>query len=252
MGLDIYAGTFTRYYTRNWKTVNQQFCEANGFEYHQIRANDTPPPPVEEVLEGVNNWENQLIGVLKNSGVPSAEAWEENNDKPYYTHKPDWDAFDALLLYAASRVLGKSIPKDFAKNMDISKHPLMKKIDKCEKVNGWSLFKGVCHWIPISDNIMFSFPLANGVNADIATTALLKYELLKINELGWNADRETILSWAETEGYPCDAELKDNKIEHLQTNETYDTESLAKFAFSILWEAVEFSEKERVSIILDF
>ncbi|MDE7281027.1 MAG: hypothetical protein K2N36_04745, partial [Ruminiclostridium sp.] len=174
MGLDIYAGTYTRYYARNWKTVNQQFCEANGFEYHQIRADNSPPPPAEEVMKGVNRWEEQLIQVLKNSGVPSAKSWEENNEKPYYTEKPDWDAFDALLLYAASRLLEEDFPKDFPKNMDIYKHRLMQEIGSSERVNSWSLFKGVCHWIPINDSIMFNFPLANGVNADIATAALLK------------------------------------------------------------------------------
>ena len=252
MGLDIYAGTYTRYYARNWKTVNQQFCEANGYEYHQIRADNSPPPPAEEVMAAVSNWEEQLVTVLKNSGVPSAESWEENNEKPYYTSKPDWDALNALLLYTASRLLAEDFPKEFPKNFDIYKHPLILEIINSERINSWSLFKGVCHWIPINDSIMFGFPLANGVNADIAAVALLKNELLKINELGWNADRETILSWAETEGYPCDGEMNGNKIENLQINEVYDTESLAKFAFSILWEAVEFAEKERVPIILDF
>lgn len=252
MGLDVYAGTYVRYYTRNWKTVNQQFCEKNGFEYRQIRTDDTPPPPVETVMPSVKDWVENVIQVLHNSGVPSAEIWEENNEKPYYTAKPDWDALDALLLYAASKILDKSFPEDFSKNMDIYEHPLMKEIGKCERVNGWSLFKGVCHWIPINDSIMFNFPLANGVNADIAATLLLKYELMKINELGWNADRETILSWSETEGYPNDAAIKDGKIECVKSHEVYDTESLAKFAFSILWEAVEFSEKERVPIVFDF
>ena len=31
MGLDIYAGTLTRYYSHNWKTVVQQWAEENGF-----------------------------------------------------------------------------------------------------------------------------------------------------------------------------------------------------------------------------
>ncbi len=253
MGLDVYAGTYVRYYARSWKTVNQQFCEANGLEYHQIRVNDTSPPSVKEITEGVKNWENQLITVLHNSGVPIAEAWEENNEKQYYTDKPDWDAFNALLLYTAAKILGENFPKEFSKNMDIYGHPLMDKIGKTEQVMmGWSLFRGVCHWIPINDGIMFNFPLPNGVSADIAATALLKSELTRINELDWNADRKTILSWKNTEGYPVDADLKSGKIENMQISTMYNTESLAKFAFSILWEAAEFSEKERVPIILDF
>ena len=30
MGLDLYAGTLTRYYGKNWKTATQQWAEANG------------------------------------------------------------------------------------------------------------------------------------------------------------------------------------------------------------------------------
>ena len=32
MGLDIYAGTLTRYYSHNWKTVVQQWTEENAAE----------------------------------------------------------------------------------------------------------------------------------------------------------------------------------------------------------------------------
>ena len=39
MGLDIYAGTLTRYYTQNWKTAVQQFGEAHGIPVQIIRAN---------------------------------------------------------------------------------------------------------------------------------------------------------------------------------------------------------------------
>lgn len=252
MGLDIYAGTLVRYYTRNWKTANQQFCEANGFGYQQIRANNTPAPPVEDVLEGVNNWEKQLVEVLHNSGVPSAEVWEEDNEKPYYTSKPDWDALNALLLYAASKILGDAFPKEFKKNTDIFEHPLMKKMYKDNNVQGWSLFNGICYWLPINDSVMFHFPLPNGAEADIAAVKLLKNELMKINEIGWNVNRETIIGWSGTEGYPVDFVINNGKIEQRQSNDVYDTESLAKFAFSLLWEAAEFSEKEKVPIILDF
>ncbi len=31
MGLDLYAGTLTRYYAHNWKTVVEAWAEANEF-----------------------------------------------------------------------------------------------------------------------------------------------------------------------------------------------------------------------------
>ena len=36
MGLDIYAGTLTRYYSHNWKTVVQQWVEENGWGFQKI------------------------------------------------------------------------------------------------------------------------------------------------------------------------------------------------------------------------
>ncbi len=37
MGLDIYAGTLTRYYSHNWKTVVQQWAEENGWGFKKSR-----------------------------------------------------------------------------------------------------------------------------------------------------------------------------------------------------------------------
>ena len=36
MGLDIYAGTLTRYYSHNWKTITQQLAEENGWGFQKI------------------------------------------------------------------------------------------------------------------------------------------------------------------------------------------------------------------------
>ena len=38
MGLDIYAGTLTRYYSHNWKTVVQQWAEENGYAFTPTRS----------------------------------------------------------------------------------------------------------------------------------------------------------------------------------------------------------------------
>ena len=53
MGLDIYAGTLTRYYSHNWKTVVQQWAEENGFGFQKITPdgeaadNEEEMPPAE-------------------------------------------------------------------------------------------------------------------------------------------------------------------------------------------------------------
>ena len=77
-------------------------------------------------------------------------------------------------------------------------------------------------------------------------------ELLRID--GY-PDEDTILGWADTEGYPVDGTVdsdgqysKADIPEHTQ----YDTQSLAKFAFSMFWRAMRFAEEQQVPILLDY
>ena len=42
MGMDLYAGTLTRYYAHNWKTVGQQWAEENGYGFHRITPDGAP------------------------------------------------------------------------------------------------------------------------------------------------------------------------------------------------------------------
>ena len=61
MGLDIYAGTLTRYYSHNWKTVVQQWAEENGYAFNRITPDGEPADNEEElspaeVQAAVENW----------------------------------------------------------------------------------------------------------------------------------------------------------------------------------------------------
>ena len=61
MGLDIYAGTLTRYYSHNWKTVVQQWAEENGYTFNRITPDGEPADneaemSPAEVQAAVENW----------------------------------------------------------------------------------------------------------------------------------------------------------------------------------------------------
>ena len=53
MGLDIYAGTLTRYYCHNWKTAVQKWAEANGYAFHKITPEGEELPEQELTPEEV-------------------------------------------------------------------------------------------------------------------------------------------------------------------------------------------------------
>lgn len=259
MGLDIYAGTLTRYYAHNWKTSVQQWAEKNGYTFNRITPDEDPVDDGEElspaeVQAAVENWRDQILAAIAQPGQEPYAPWPEDNEKPYYTDKPDWDAFGAMLLVAACHTYGEPVPPTVEKNWDFGEHPLISRLASDEE-RVWSLFRGATWWLPLSDAFFFQAPLPTDDQAMIATLGGLRKELEKLNQLAWQADKDTILDWADTEGYPVDGTVgSDGQYSKADIPEhtKYDTESLAKFAFSIFWRAMRFAEEQQVPILLDY
>lgn len=70
MGMDLYAGTLTRYYAHNWKTVGQQWAEENGYGFHRITPDGAPVQeelPVDEIRETVCAWRDWVTAALSAS-----------------------------------------------------------------------------------------------------------------------------------------------------------------------------------------
>ena len=163
MGLDIYAGTLTRYYSHNWKTVVQQWAEENGYTFNRITPDGEPADDGEElspaeVQAAVENWRDQILAAIAQPGQEPYAPWPEDNEKPYYTDKPDWDAFGAMLLVAACHTYGEPVPPTVEKNWDFGEHPLISRLASDEE-RVWSLFRGATWWLPLSDAFFFQAPL---------------------------------------------------------------------------------------------
>ncbi len=250
MGLDIYAGTLTRYYAHNWRTATQQWAEANGYGFQRIvpdgtERGETDPTAIQSGVEG---WRDRILAAISQSGA----IWPEDNEKPYYTDKPDWDAFGAMLLVAACHVYGEPVPETVEKGWDYIAHPLIRRMGE-DPAQGWSLLRGAEWWLPIEDTFLFQAPCLNGAQIIMATAGLLRWELEKLNKLAWQADEAAILEWSRTEGYPMDGQIDGaGRLAMGETHQVYNTQSLAKFAFSIFWQALNFAQENRVPILLDY
>lgn len=259
MGLDIYAGTLTRYYAHDWKTVTQRWAEANGWGFHKITPDGAPAEDEEEldpaeVQGAVEDWRDQILAAIAQPGQEPYTPWPEDNQRPYYTDKPDWDAFGAMLLAAACHTYGEPVPPTVEKDWNFMEHPMIARLaEDGERV--WSLFRGADWWLPLEVPLLFKAPLPNGNPSVIATVGALRRELEKLNQLAWQADEDTILHWSDTEGYPSDGTVgPDGQFSgaDIQEHTQYDTQSLAKFAFSMFWQAVRFAEENQVPILLDY
>ena len=126
MRLGRYAGTLTRYYSHNWKTAVQQWAEANGYSFQKLAPDGSPvaeeeltPEEVRNIQSAVERWRDSLLDAIRQNKEQPYTPWTEDNEKPYYTDKPDWDAFGALLLVAACHTYGEPAPPTAKKGWDI-------------------------------------------------------------------------------------------------------------------------------------
>ncbi len=101
MGLDVYVGPLSRYYSRDWETIVQQAGREQGFEV-QVRR---PPLPAglrdpQMVLGRLRAWQEQVSAAVSEQS-PEGIRWEESPTDGYVTDKPDWNAFCGLVFLAA-------------------------------------------------------------------------------------------------------------------------------------------------------
>ena len=257
MGLDIYAGTLTRYYSRSWKTTEEEYVSGKEDLYSHLRdyadEDDEPQLTPEQAEELISTWQESLVNVLNENGI-DIKKWNEDAESPYYTDSPDWEAFGALLLISAGKIYDVPVELQVEKYWQFGEHTLIKHALNDENLNG-TLFSGTIMWLPDERPMMFQGPLPSGEATLYGTSGGLKTELERLNEILWEADEETIISWSTTEGHPAETELKIGELifeAGFGENTKYSTESLAKLAFSILWQAAAYSLENGVPVVMDF
>ncbi len=131
--------------------------------FNRITPDGEPADDEEElspadVQAAVENWRDQILAAISQPDQPPYAPWPENNERPYYTDKPDWDAFGAMLLVAACRTYEEPVPSTVEKDWIFGEHPLVARLASDEE-RVWSLFRGVTWWLPLSDSFLFQGPV---------------------------------------------------------------------------------------------
>ncbi|MDP9427096.1 MAG: hypothetical protein M3P37_13995 [Actinomycetota bacterium] len=111
MGLDVYAGTLTRYYSDDWETVWARHAREAGMQSMTVRVDERG------VREVQRRNPKEGRDVLASPGNPRLD-WDERVTRPYFTDKPDCNGYAALMLHAAHAMrpdLGRpeAVPEDW-------------------------------------------------------------------------------------------------------------------------------------------
>ena len=65
------------------------------------------------------------MSAISQPGQTPYTPWLEDNEKPYYTDKADWDAFGAMLLVAARHTYNQPVSSTVEKDWSFGEHPLV-------------------------------------------------------------------------------------------------------------------------------
>jgi hypothetical protein len=179
MALDVYVGGFARFYAREWENVVQAWARETGTHYQQIAPGGLAPPPKwDEVAEAVNHWRSAINqGLGANLSEPL--DWDESRNAPYFTDRPGYEGYGALLVWAAHTEMGTPPPKDYSGEWysdDAFKHCL-------QPTQGQRYRPITCGsvWLPGTFVFSFDFQDLTGEKSHICANASLENALNELN-----------------------------------------------------------------------
>jgi hypothetical protein len=259
MGLDLYAGPLTRYHAGLWKTIVQQMGEAQGVPVHVIRLGGPAKTATPEAThEAVIAWQRAL---REATGIASLD-WPESPSLPYFTDKPDWDGYWAVvLLAAADQFPDIAAPDEIGRRSrigDPAKHPLIRRADAVylAKRNGGlvaRLFRRNPEplpverrypqilmrpelWLPVEFDLMVRSTDIAGSRSWMGSSPRFLQELEVLNSRTLQASDTTLAAWAK-EGPP------ENDL---------SLERMARFGLALFMQAARYSVEHRVPLKLDY
>ena len=233
MGLDIYVGTLTRYHAGAWKTIVQQTMEAQGIPVKTVRADASPDAITDpKVIEkAVREWRSQIASALRGQSA-SVLDWTEGMSPPYFTDKPDWDGYGAVVLLAAYDAVGKPPPKEVTGEWQSDPTIAEAKARKAYRhilEPEW--------WLPIADDLVFVCPTLSGKQVQVGSSLKLRDQLGVLNASALSGSEADIANWRH-EGPPDPAGK--------------DFQHAARFGLSILVEMSSRAIEQRLPMLLDY
>jgi hypothetical protein len=251
MGLDVYAGSLSLYYMREWQLEVEQLVaehpdatvEIDGvtyrldeleFDVHEVKGEPSfKPASWPAAIEAVEQWRRRLGEAMQNPGFD----WPEDEDGGYITRKITWDCYLALLLWAAHEEHPElPLPAMLPENPEQDPALVASRAD--QKGSRYPhLLGGTEIWLPVEDGRTFRGVDPGGVKRDYGFVVPLFTELLELNEATWKADPQTFDSWWG--GGPPD-----------QASGTL--EDKAKFGWAVLSKLAVQANRHRFVLVLDY
>ncbi|MGH1456847.1 MAG: hypothetical protein ACRBDI_08710 [Alphaproteobacteria bacterium] len=210
MGLDVYVGALSRYYKQDWETISQTIAKEQEIDFVVLGA-EPVTDEVGELRKKIDEWRDGVKDYVKDaSGGKEAVAfkWDESDDASFFTDKPDWDGYGALLLWAAySEHDDLSVTKILDDDWINDEAFLRSTADDFR--SNYTALLNADMWVPEEFAFVLSVHDVFGHDTAIGSIVKLGQELLALNDKTWQADSEEITRWLR-DGFSDVGDLEHN------------------------------------------
>jgi len=240
MSLDIYAGTLTRFYTEDWENPGQRSAREKGVETQPVSPqagedDDEPPQTEAEIREAVESWQAALSNALEEY-LPEPLKWDESPDKPYFTDRPGWEAYAALLLWAAYDEHPELQRPTEIPEQGWTEDPAYLAAVERESGTAYRQILQPELWLPGDFPFCFEAPDVTQQATLIGSTVDLARDLEALNEATFQATLEELTSFLTAEAIEAEDEL----------------EAAAKYALAVLLTLANNANEHRVPMMLAY
>jgi len=236
MALDIYVGSFTRYYAGDWENIVQQQARQAGTEVKAVAAigADEAIRDPEEIRPIVLEWRQGIAAALK-EGVKEPFDWDESKDVPYFTNRLGMGALSSLRLWAAYAEHA-DLQRPSAYVAEPAKDPAYLRSIQPEFESAYSqLVRDVEIWLPWDFPFTFRAPTPSEEKVGLGSAPALLRQLEALNAKTWQATEDTLAQWRK-EGADAEASL----------------EAGARHAFAVLHELSRRANEHRSMLRLNY
>ena len=200
MALDVYVGSLTRYYAGDWENVAERAVRERGAVARSgprarrpreatARARDSGP-----IQSAVLAWREALAASLGDS-LPAPLDWDETPDAAYFTGRPGWDGFGALVLWAAyAEHPALRRPANLPEEWDDD--PALVQCNAAGFRSRYShLVRNVELWLPGPFEFTFEGEDVDRRRIVVGSAATLVRQLTGLNDATWKATDAEIAGW---------------------------------------------------------
>jgi hypothetical protein len=237
MGLDVYVGPLTRYYSGDWENVAER---AQRTRMARPRSAAGPAGAGSQDHErarlAVLAWRGALSASLGTStSVTAPLDWEESDTAPYYTGRPGWNGFGSLVLWAAyAEHPALRVPTTLPEEWD-NDPALVRSNAEGFRSRYSHLVRNVELWLPVAFEITFEGEGADRRRIVVGSSATLACQLAALNAATWKAQPAEVVTWARREP---DGEAA--------------LELRARYAFAVMADLAAKAVDQRLPMKLDF